>query len=156
MDFILRVFLFICLSGCLIACNPPTPSVTLHDLQGHNINLADYRDKWIIINYWASWCKPCWQEVAAVNAFYAAHKDKVIVLGVNYDQEPLDQQRDVSKRMQIAFPVLNNDPAALFHLKPVTILPTTFFITPKGEVHRVLPGEQTFATLEAAMIQPRN
>ncbi len=144
-------FLFFTVSSLITACNH-MPAPTLDDLQGNHINLADYHNKWILVNYWASWCKPCWQETPALNAFYAAHKDKDAVLfGVNFDQIPLEQQRIDSHRMGIEFPVLVQDPAKIFDFKPVTGLPTTFLINPQGKLHRVLFGEQTQASLEKAM-----
>lgn len=135
----------------LVACNKH-PAPTLHDLDGHHINLGKYHDKWILINYWSSWCKPCWQEIPSLNAFYKAHFGKdAILLGVNFDQAPIDQQREDAKKMGIEFPILSTDPAQIFNFKGVTGLPTTFLIAPSGKLHRVLFGEQTQNSLEQAM-----
>lgn len=152
MELFWRILLVLAMGFAFAGCERhPAPS--LNDLQGHHINLGKYRDKWIIINYWASWCRPCWQEIPSLNAFYKAHKGDILVLGVNFDQAPIDQQIEDVKRMGIAFPVLNSDPAAIFNFKRVTGLPTTFIIAPSGKLHRVLFGEQTQESLEQAMQQ---
>ena len=65
---------------------------------GSSGTFADYRGKWIFINYWAEWCPPCREEVPDLNRFHSVHKDRdAVVLGVNFDLPEREKlQRDVA------------------------------------------------------------
>lgn len=140
---------FIVLFFSLTACSP-TPK--LHDSQGNEINFADYRGKWLLINYWATWCKPCYQEMSALNAFYATHKNKdVVMFGVSYDHAAPEKLPELIKQINARFPTLTTDPARQLRIKDVSGLPTTFLFGPNGQLKQILLGEQTQQTLEKAM-----
>jgi thiol-disulfide isomerase/thioredoxin len=141
MYFLKKIILLITLALLLAACSaqPASP-------------LQDYRGKWVIINYWATWCKPCYQEIAELNAFYAAHQNKdVILLGVNYDHASPEQLPKLIKQIGAKFPMLSIDPAQQLGIKEIAALPTTYLIGPDGKVKKVLLGEQTRKGLEAAL-----
>lgn len=136
----------------LIACNQQQASV--QDLDGHRIQLSDKHYKWTVINYWASWCAPCYQEIPELNAFYQANKQRGIrILGVSYDQAPADQIKKIAAKLNIQFPVLSTDPAELLGIEEVTGLPTTFILSSNGKIQKRLLGPQTQHSLEAAMGQ---
>jgi thiol-disulfide isomerase/thioredoxin len=142
------IFSFL-LFAFLCACSA---APVLHDSNGNTVNFADYQGKWLIINYWATWCKPCYKEIPALNAFYAAHKDKdVVMFGVSYDQAPPEKLAGLIKQIGVQFPTLTSDPAAQLRVKEVDGLPTTLVFYPNGKLKQVLMGEQTQASLEKAI-----
>lgn len=141
---------FITLSITLAACSAPAPK--LQDSNGNTVRFADYHGKWLVINYWAVWCKPCFEEMPQLNAFYRAHKDKdVVMFGVSYDPTTTEQLPTLIKRMGVQFPVLTTNPAQELGLADVPGLPATFVFGPDGKLKHTLLGDQTVKTLEAAM-----
>jgi thiol-disulfide isomerase/thioredoxin len=162
----MRVYLSLCirmaflgiifmLGACSPSESPPKPLVTgiYQDLDGRTVNLAELRGKWVIVNYWASWCKPCFMEIPELNAFHLAYKDKdVVVLGVSFDRfDSVDALRPIVKKMGIQFPVLTTDPASGLGIRQPSVLPATYVINPKGEVEAELLGLQTKRSLDAAI-----
>jgi peroxiredoxin len=145
--------LFILLSISLVGCTRST--VTTKDSNGNVINFADYRGKWIVLNYWASWCKPCKTEIPELNAFYSGHKDlDAVVLGVNYDQVDITQLQQLVKQFVINYPVLSTDPGPALGITSVPGIPASFLINPEGKLVKTLYGEQTQIELEKAMGLP--
>lgn len=140
---IVLYFLLLLIVGC------DQKPKTVVDLEGRTINFKEYNGKWIVINYWASWCGHCLKELPELNRFYNKHKDKVLVFGVNYDQIPLEQLKPIVKKLSIQFPTLITDPAANLGIGHVDAIPVTYTISPEGNVSKPIVGEQTLQTLEA-------
>lgn len=115
-------------------------------------SISDYQGQWVVINYWAKWCKPCIKEIPELNEFDRKF-DHASVLGVNYDGavgEDLAQQiRDFS----IEFPVLEEDPALELGTQRPSVLPTTLILNPDGELTATLVGPQSVMTLAQATEQ---
>ncbi len=120
----------------------------LLDSKNHEIDPAKWRDHWVIINYWATWCDACSQEIPELNQFYQHYHDKVVMYGVNYDNLTSNQLRNAIAQMQIQFPVLQTDPAKIFNLPSLNVLPTTFILDPQGKLVKQLVGPQTTQDLE--------
>lgn len=146
-------FLIIILSLlCFVTISCAEQKPVLHDATGKAIPLSDYKGKWVIVNYWADWCDSCMEEVPALNQFYKNNSDKNVVLyGVEYDHMPPSELRAAIAKMQINYPVIQEDPAALWSLGEFDALPTTFIIDPNGKVVKKILGENTEESLEATM-----
>ena len=109
--------------------------MTLTDLDGKQVKLSDYRGKWVIVNYWATWCPPCREEMPELESFHAAHEnDDAVVLGLN--TEVIDKQRilDFLDEYFISYPNFIVGPVAESPLGRIPGLPTTFVLTPEGEL----------------------
>jgi thiol-disulfide isomerase/thioredoxin len=143
---ILCSFIFLILLSC-----QPTPDA--QDSQGRPIYLSEYHGKWMVVNYWATWCKPCLSELPELNAFYIQHANKVIVLGVNFDALPNTEIEKFARPLQLKFPLLQKFPIEKFGVKDIPSLPATFLIDPKGHLHRTLYGPQTVDSLNRAVIK---
>lgn len=118
--------------------------VVLHDSQGNTINSADLKGKWVIVNYWAGWCRGCVEETPELNHFYKTHLSKNLVMyGVNFDQLAADDLRHAIDKTKISYPVLVEDPAKIWKLDDVNVLPMTFIISPKGHVVKEIVGPST-------------
>ena len=104
--------------------------------------------RWVLINYWAEWCKPCLEEIPELNAFAEAHSEQVSVLGVNYDGVEGEALARVIVRFGIDFPVLTRDPASAYKFARPEVLPVTIVINPEGIVQQRLVGPQTLANLK--------
>ena len=118
---------------------------------GGELTLESLRGRWVFINYWAEWCAPCREEIPELNAFAAAHPDRVRVLSVNFDGAAGEQLDAQIAALGIAFPTLLADPRTALGVPPAQGLPETLVIDPQGRLQRVLQGPQTRATLEAEL-----
>ncbi len=105
--------------------------------------------KWQLINYWATWCAPCREEIPALNTF--DQQDNVTVYGINYDGLEGEELQAAIDEMGITFDSLLADPAPALNQDRPRVLPSTFVLNPKGEVVQVLTGPQTAETLAAAI-----
>ncbi|QIB66658.1 TlpA family protein disulfide reductase [Kineobactrum salinum] len=136
---LLAVALTLLLAGC--QPTPPDDAALLQSLRG----------QWVVINYWAQWCKPCIEEIPELNALDQNY-DTVAVLGVNYDGATGDELQRQVGTLGVAFPTLQDDPAALLGQPRPTVLPTTLILDPDGEVVATLVGPQTLDSLTAATV----
>lgn len=142
---------------CILGLNGNAISAVYTDTEGRSIQLANKSNKWLIINYWASWCKPCYDEIPEINAFYHANKkNKIIVVGVNYDFADQTTLKQLISKMGIQFPVLTTDPASDLSIANIPVLPATYIFSPKGELVKELYGSQTQKHLEEIMAELRN
>ena len=128
--------------------------VDSYDSNGHAIRLSDYRGKWVIINYWAGWCRPCVTEIPVLEKLYKTYHDQVMVLGVNFDQlSNAKLHKGIIKRLGMTYPLLGYFP--IKHLGViglrVEVLPTSFVINPQGKLSVVLKGPQTKKSFIRAM-----
>ncbi len=113
-------------------------------VDGTQTRIDDWQGRWVVINYWAEWCAPCREEIPELNRLYAeAGAAGPLVVGVNYDNlKPADLQ-PLIQRMQIGFPVLQDDPMQRFGYERPEILPTTILLKPDLTVGKVLRGPQS-------------
>jgi len=136
----LAILVLTLLTACADKGEAPTPE------------LDELRGQWVVINYWAQWCKPCIEEIPELNALNAAY-DTVTVLGVNYDGATgadLDAQ---TQALGVAFPTLKNDPSGQLGIPRPVALPTTLIVSPRGELKATLLGPQTLGSLSLATEQ---
>src|SRR3990172_4801494 len=94
----------------LLACSSPghTADFVLKDIQGKMHRLADYRGKWVLVNFWATWCSPCLSEIPELSSLHDAHKDKdLVVIGIAMDSGSGSKVADFSQAHGISYPVVN-------------------------------------------------
>jgi thiol-disulfide isomerase/thioredoxin len=146
-----RLCLIACLSGFIIGCGQtPAPAPVVGTIDGEVVDFNELRGQWVVLNYWASWCKPCYQEIPELNAF-ARQADNVVVLGVNFDQVPLYELKMLIRQLDIEFPTLAVNPGPQLGLPDIPGLPTTYILNPQGKLVNRLYGEQTRESLLAAL-----
>ncbi|MBA3534995.1 MAG: TlpA family protein disulfide reductase [Tatlockia sp.] len=127
--------------------------IVLKDVKGQNIPFESLKGKWVVINYWASWCQPCLDEIIELNHFYEKNKAKVALFAVNYDRAPLHSQIALIRKYKISYPSLQFDPAPLLGLGHINGVPATFIFNPKGKLHTTLYGPQTAESLKRATVR---
>jgi thiol-disulfide isomerase/thioredoxin len=144
--------LVLALAGSAQAAMPAQPALKVTTLDGKSYDLASQRGKWVIVNFWATWCVPCIKEMPDISRFAAAHKDKVSAIGLAYeDSEKADIQAFLVKH-PVSYPV-----AQVTLDKPLTDfdeprgLPTTWLIGPDGKVAKRFVGPVTEQSLGQAM-----
>ena len=129
-------------AGCDTAHSPQETTRT---------SIAALKGQWVVINYWARWCKPCVKEIPELNKLDQRHTD-ITVLGVNYDGATGDDLTSQLAEFGVEFASLETDPAAQLGIPRPVVLPTTIVIGPDGHVAATLVGPQTLESLETATI----
>ena len=108
----------------------------LTDTHGNKVNLSNYQGKWIVVNYWATWCPPCIIEMPELQAFHDRHAatDDAIVLGINTELIGEQQLQRFLDDYFITYPIFVSKPTQQSELGLIPGLPTTFLVTPQGKV----------------------
>ncbi|MFA5531100.1 MAG: TlpA disulfide reductase family protein [Thiohalomonadaceae bacterium] len=129
----------------------------LMGIDGKSHRLSDFRGKWVVVNYWASWCPPCVEEMPELVSFHERHKDRdAVVLGVNMDEAVLAE--DIARFVEqflVSYPVLLSEPDMLA-LGPINGLPTTFLVSPDGRVVAQKLGMVTAEGIESFIASESN
>ncbi len=135
----------LCMSGC-------AKEASYRVADGASMQLSELRGNWVLINYWADWCRPCREEIPELNVLHQRQEGQpMFVLGVNFDYLEGQELTDLIAQMGIEFPVLVDDPQVIVGYAAAQVLPMTVIISPQGEVHKVLVGPQTAESIEASL-----
>jgi len=141
----MKIVILLMISGWMAACSgsttPPAateapfyaPDFTLDSLNGLTYTLSGLRGRWVIVNFWATWCEPCKREMPDLDALAAAYADDLVVLGINV-RENSDLIRTFLDDIPVTFPILidPNDQVLIDYV--VTGLPQTVLVDPQGIV----------------------
>jgi thiol-disulfide isomerase/thioredoxin len=127
-----RAVLLLCLS--LLAATAGAKEFSFKDTQGNTLRLADYRGKWVLVNFWATWCPPCQQETPDLVALHNAHKNSdLVVIGVALDSTRPAVAAFMTK-YAISYPiVIGSYTMAEYEVGNVEALPTSYLYDPSGK-----------------------
>jgi thiol-disulfide isomerase/thioredoxin len=121
------------LAGAVMAEQPA--DFALPDMNGETHRLSDYRGKWVLVNYWATWCPPCLEELPELEVFHAHNAaDRAVVLGVNMEDIDLTELRAFIEQQFVSYPILIAGPRPKALLGQVPGLPTSFLVNREGQV----------------------
>jgi len=119
------------------------------DIQGHEQRLQDYRGKWVLVNFWATWCPPCLQEIPDLISLYEGHKKSdLVVIGVALDSTKESVVEFVAKK-KISYPVVVGDYDLAAQVGDVELLPTSFLYDPTGKLVSYQEGVVTRSSVES-------
>lgn len=117
------------------------PDFTLKDLKGVEVTLKKFREKVVLLNFWATWCSPCRIEIPSMVELYKRYKDKGLeIIGVNLDKLGKSEVEKFSLEHKINFPVLLNPSGDVASLYGVVVLPTTVFLDRNGKIKGRISG----------------
>ncbi len=130
------------------AAMPAQPTLHVATLDGKTFDLAAQRGKWVIVNYWATWCVPCIKEMPDISRFVTAHNN-VTAIGLAYEDSDLADIKAFLAKHPVAYPIaqvsLDQPPKDFDEPRG---LPTTYLIDPDGKVAKHIVGPVTEASLE--------
>jgi thiol-disulfide isomerase/thioredoxin len=134
------------------AATAQKPALVVKTLDDETFDLSAQSGKWVVVNYWATWCSPCLKELPDISGFVTAHKDKVVAIGLDFEDT---DKVDVVKFLQthtLSYPVaqidVDNPPKDFDTPKG---LPNTYVIAPDGHVAKAFLGPVTTKDLEAVI-----
>ena len=128
------------------------PDFELTKLDGTNVKLSDLKGKKVILNFWATWCGPCQQEMPDMEAFYKEHKENVEILAINYTSSEKgggeEKVSNFAKEKGITFPILLDKNIDVTTAYKVITIPTSYFIDTKGVIQDKFIGPMTQKEME--------
>jgi len=117
------------------ASNPqPLPPFLLSDLDGDVVSTASWRGKVVILNFWATWCPPCREEIPEMIELSKRFKDRLQIVGVSMDDAPEDEVRQFTRNLGIDYPIVMGSGALSREYGGVPALPTTFVANTEGRI----------------------
>lgn len=152
-----KPFISLGLIFALLCANSPVSAVesaasknfVLQDMEGKQHTLAQYKGRWVIVNYWATWCPPCLEEVPDLVALYDSRKDKdVMLLGVVFDYQNVNEVTQYVDDMLMSYPIILGGEDAIRQIGKADVMPTTYIYNPRGELVKTKRGLVTKAYLE--------
>ena len=123
-----------------ISSNPPAPDFTLQDLKGKTWKLSDLKGKVVFINFWATWCPPCRDEMPSMQKLYTEMADTPFqMLAVLTNDDPMAAER-FARQHGFTFPILIDRKGNIGGLYGITGVPETFIVDPGGILRRKYIG----------------
>ena len=116
------------------------PDFQLEDLEGQSISLSDFRGKPVLINFWATWCPPCRDEMPYLQQIYEEWSGKgLVVLAIDIGESP-SKVKEFLQSQELSLPVLLDAKENVAREYNITGIPTTFFIDKDGTIQVKLIG----------------
>jgi thiol-disulfide isomerase/thioredoxin len=156
----MRYFAILFCLSLSLATGAQAKGFTFTDHTGKKLTLSDYRGKWVLINFWATWCPPCLKEIPDLVSLYESRSD-VMVIGIAMDYSDPKTVLKYVKSMSIPYPIVLGDRKIASQIGPVSMLPTTYVFDPSGNpaVYKVgLVSRESLEEFmrESSAAKPRN
>jgi len=121
---------------------------SFNDLQGKTHKFSDYKGKWVLVNYWATYCPPCLAEIPDIDRFAQANKNNFVSLGFDAGGSSVEDIEAFKKEHNINYPLIQNQESTMLAFGIVMAIPTSYIISPKGEIVDKFVGIITYDDLD--------
>lgn len=128
------------------------PDFTLQRLDGQSLRLTELRGRVVVLNFWATWCSPCVQEMPLFQQYAQRYPTELAIVGVNLQENP-DIVQAFVKKIGVSYPIVLDENGAVSELFRVVGLPDTFFIDQEGVIRKRHIGSLSRDQLDAYLIQ---
>ena len=127
----------------------PVPDFTLVNMEGNSVRLADFRGKFVLLNFWATWCPPCVREMPSMERLAEKFKGRpFVVLGISLDVEGVSKVKPFIERLGTTFPIALDPTSRIAGIYGASQLPATFLVDPLGRVITAAKGERDWSSQE--------
>lgn len=117
------------------ASNPQAaPPFLVNDLDGNAVSTADWGGKIVVLNFWATWCPPCREEIPELIELSNRYKDRLIIIGVSMDDSAPEEVKQFAKSMGMNYPIVMGSREIASEYGGVPALPTSFVINKDGRI----------------------
>ena len=128
--------------------NVATPKIEAVDLQGKAWNAAELAGKVVVLNFWATWCAPCKDELPTLQTLHDISDAQTVVLTINV-REPAARAARYVQSTGMTFPVISDTKGELAKRWGVTVYPTTVLIAPNGQARWRIVGDVDWSGAQA-------
>jgi thiol-disulfide isomerase/thioredoxin len=128
------------------------PDFMVTSIYGDSMRLSDLSGRPIMLNFWASWCGPCVEEMPILQAFSERYSNELMILGINAD-EPREDVLDFVEQNELTFPMLMDPDSRIQDLYRIRAFPTSYFIDQNGIIRAVHIGTLSEALLDRYLEQ---
>jgi cytochrome c biogenesis protein CcmG/thiol:disulfide interchange protein DsbE len=130
----------------------PAPAFTLPDLGGHPVSLASLKGRVVAVNFWATWCGPCREEIPELARAYLAHKGSCFeMLGVAEESGSAEEVAEAAGKLGVNYPVLLDERSEAGDAFRVAGYPRTYLIDHEGRIRKVFEGTVDKSDLDEAL-----
>jgi thiol-disulfide isomerase/thioredoxin len=136
---------------CTAIASPKQPALSVTTLDGATFDLSAQRGKWVVVNFWATWCSPCIKEMPDISKFVESRND-VAAIGLEIGDEEKDDIVAFVQKHPVKYPIaivpIDKPPADFGSPKG---LPTTYLIAPDGSLAKKFTGPVTAVDIGKAI-----
>lgn len=116
------------------------PEIALKDLSGHPVKLAELKGKVVLVDFWASWCGPCREELPVLDALYKKYKERgLVIIGVGLDRDA-DKLNKFLRALPLSFPVVHDPAGVVANKYEPPKMPSSYIIDKRGLIRHVHAG----------------
>lgn len=135
--------------GFLVSSAQATGAFNLKDMDGRVHTLAGYKGKWVLVNFWATWCPPCLEEIPDLILLYDKRKNKdLTVIGIAIDYKNKEQIRRFAEDNMISYPLVLGEDEVIEQFGSADVLPTSYLYNPQGQLVKIHHGLITRSIIE--------
>jgi thiol-disulfide isomerase/thioredoxin len=145
-----KISFYLLALGLLMSAAPALQAsdFTMTDTAGKVHKLSQYKGKWVLVNFWATWCPPCLEEIPDLIELHESKSANVVVLGVAMDFRNPQQVKEFADGLLVTYPIILGDRKLVAQIGPVEGLPTTYLYNPQGKLVAHQVGPVTRAAVE--------
>ena len=127
----------------------PAPQFSLPNLEGKNISLKDLSNKVVVVDFWATWCGPCREEIPHLNRLYSELRGRGLeIVGISMDTDGPELVKNFARELRVEYPIVMGNENVVEDFGGIFGLPTTFIIDRKGNIVKKYIGLPPAAALE--------